>query len=203
MRRRSTSCLHLPASAVYWLINDGTLPALRFPVRVRPGTTDAVSSARRVQSTAVPYGIVFVKPPRPILTALITVLAVTEVACGGSGSQAKPPTTSAPVVLSMTVSTSNGLVGKNNDDVTCAFGIDRGFGTPAAPLTYTVKDEAGTIVATGTLGGGKVVSKRPAYRCTTEEKVMLQGPARFVQVEFVNGQRATGPADAPLAVELS
>jgi hypothetical protein len=59
-------------------------------------------------------------------------------------------------------------------------------------LAYTVQNEAGVIVATGTLTTGSVTSKRPSYRCTTEEQVALSGPAKFVQVEFANGQRAMG-----------
>jgi hypothetical protein len=70
-------------------------------------------------------------------------------------------------------------------------------------LAYTVQNEAGVIVATGTLTTGSVTSKRPSYRCTTEEQVALSGPAEFVQVEFANGQRATGAVDTPLAVELT
>jgi len=97
----------------------------------------------------------------------------------------------------MAVATSNGLIARNVDDKNCGFGVDHGFGAPPTPLTYTVKDESGIIVATGALSIGNVISKRPTSRCTTEEKVTLKGPAKFVQVEFVNGQRATGPADAP------
>lgn len=142
------------------------------------------------------------EPARKVAVTVASALAVLAAACGDSGPKAQSTTTTAVRELAMTVSTSNGLVGSNKDDVTCAFGIDRGFPTPASPLTYTVKDEAGTIIATGTLTAGMVTSKRPAYRCTTEEKVVLRGPANYVQVEFANGQRATGPADAPLMVEL-
>ncbi len=133
---------------------------------------------------------------------VVVIVTIAATSCGGSGSKAAPTTTPARV-LTLTVATSNGLVARNVDDVNCGFGVDRGFGTPPTPFTYTVKDEAGTIVATGALSIGNVTSKRPTYRCTADEKVTLRGPAKFVQVEFVNGQRATGPADAPLAVELT
>jgi hypothetical protein len=128
------------------------------------------------------------------------------VACSGGSSKATampPASTAAPIpsALSLRVVTSNGQMAQNLDDVRCVFFHRVSIFQPGNPVTFTVKNEAGVIVGTGTLSNGAVLSKTP-YLCSTSIAVTLDGPAKFVQVEFNDGQHFTGPGGSPLSVTL-
>ena len=83
---------------------------------------------------------------RPGWAVVVAVMLLAS-GCGGGGT----PRADRPSTLSMTVGTSSDLIGQNIDDVRCELGARQGPPGSSGPLGFTVMDEAGTVIGTGSL----------------------------------------------------